>query len=105
MGPNTCHKWKKRHYFIYKDVNKIITNGVSINQITFTKHDELILTDACEAGLGGYNPRTGKGWRFRFHINILEFIASLIGVWLEIRDKKMTYLNILAKTDISSAIG
>ena len=34
--------------------------GISINQITFVKHDEVIYTDACETGLGGYNPRTGK---------------------------------------------
>ena len=87
--------------------------GVSINQITFVQHDVQIYTDACETGLGGYNPRTGKGWRFKlpewmqrqFHINILEFIASVIGIWLEIKNKNIQYLNILAKTDNSSALG
>ena len=87
--------------------------GVSINQITFVKHDEVIYTDACETGLGGYNPRTGKGWRYRlpvwmqkqFHINILEFIASLIGIWIEVKNNKTEHLSILAKTDNSSAVG
>ena len=96
---------------------KILTQasqlGVSINQITFVQYDEMIFTDACETGLGGYNPRTGKGWRLKlplwmqkqFHINVLEFIASTIGVWLEIKNKKLEYLNILARTDNSSAVG
>ena len=87
--------------------------GVSINQITYVKHDEIIFTDACETGLGGYNPRTGKGWRFQlpvwmqrqFHINILEYISSLIGIWLEVMDKNTAYLCLLAKTDNSSAVG
>ena len=85
--------------------------GVSINQITFVQNDEIIFTDACETGLGGYNPRTGKAWRYRlpewmqkqFHINILEFIASLIGIWLKAKENKLRYQNILAKTDNNSA--
>ena len=41
----------------------------------------------------------------QFHINILEFIASLIGIWLEIKESKIQCLSILAKTDNSSAVG
>ena len=38
--------------------------GVSINQITYVKRDIVIFTDACETGIGGYTPMTGKAWRY-----------------------------------------
>jgi len=52
----------------------------------------MILTDAHEYGIEGYNPISGIEWHFRLpelltassHINILEFIASTIDIWLEL---------------------
>ena len=113
-GPQFLSQMEKNDDKLWiKMLTKASQLGVSINQITFVKHDEVIYTDACETGLGGYNPRTGKGWRYRlpvsmqkqFHINILEFIASLIGIWLEVKNKNIELLSILAKTDNSSAVG
>ena len=81
--------------------------------ISFTKPDTTIYTDASSQGMGGYSPRTGKAWRFRllpwmkcqFHTNTLEFIASTIGLWLEIINNDTAYLKILCLTDSSSAVG
>ena len=72
-----------------------------------------IFTDASGRGLGGYNPATGRAWRFKlpewmaksFHINTLEFIASLIGIWIEIIENNIDYFRILNLTDNSSAVG
>ena len=41
----------------------------------------------------------------KIHIHILELIASLIGIWLEMKERKIGYLNILAETNNSSAAG
>ena len=88
--------------------------GISFNNMCFTKHNTMILTDASEWGLGGYNPSTGTAWRFELpiwmresmHINLLEFISCTIGIWLElIRQKDSTFIKIKALTDNSSAVG
>ena len=71
-----------------------------------------IYTDASKHGLGGYNPTTGIGWRYelpsrlaqQLHINVKEFIATLIGVWLEINSTKINYASILCLTDNNSAV-
>ena len=113
-GPQYLSKMEKKDVELWiKMLTRALQIGVSINQITFVQNDEIIFTDACETGLLGYNTRTGKAWQYRlpewmqkqFHINILEFIASLIGIWLEVKDNKLRYLNILAKTDNNSAVG
>ena len=88
-------------------------SGINLNQISYTKEDAVIYTDASGRGLGGYNPQTGQAWRFKipewmarsFHINTLEFMASLIGIWMEIRNNNTEYLRILNLTDNSSAVG
>ena len=114
FGSQFANKMEKNDMKLWlKMLTQASQIGVSINLITFVKNDELIYTDACETGLGGYNPRTGRAWRYRlpfwmqrqFHINILEFIASLIGIWMEIKFSNTPYLSILAKTDNSSALG
>jgi len=58
-------------------------------------------------------PEQEKTLRFRlppwmkcqFHINTLEFIASTIGLWLEIINNDTAYLKILCRTDRSGAVG
>jgi len=42
--------------------------GISFNNMCFTEHNTMILTDASEWGLGGYNPNTGVAWRFELPI-------------------------------------
>lgn len=87
--------------------------GTNINLITFTTWSTRIITDACETGLGGYNIDTGRGWRLplpawmigRFQINFLEFLSSLIGLWLELLTEPPKHHRYLCLTDSSSAVG
>ena len=85
--------------------------GININNVTFTVYDTLIYTDACETGIGGYNPSSGRAWRYKLspqtqnlHINSLEFLAALIGIWLELILRLGQQQKILCMTDNSSAL-
>ena len=65
--------------------------GININLVTFRQPTHAYFSDACPAGLGGYNDR-GKAWRWeiphhlrrRASINMLEHVASIIGPWIDI---------------------
>ena len=117
-GRQPLKKWESDDLNLRKKfITHASTEGVSFDHITFTKHTKTILTDASEYGIGGYNPTTGKAWRFQLptwmresmHINILEFIACLIGIWLEIiyerKSNTDNFIKIKALTDNSSAVG
>ena len=96
-----------------KILGKLGTNGNKHESHCFFKWSVRICTDACEHGLGGWNPITKKGWRIKlpqwmlgkFHINFLEFLASWIGIWIEIINNKEKYARYLCLTDNSCAIG
>ena len=65
------------------DMLKYASNqGVSINLLTSTNSTQAIYTDACEHGIGGFNPQTGQAWRFELPHWAKN--ASFIGLWLEI---------------------
>lgn len=65
--------------------------GISMNLVTYRQPSHLFRSDACEHGLGGYSA-DGLAWRWplpthllsRAHINLLEFMASIICIWLDI---------------------
>ena len=65
--------------------------GVSMNLITFRSPDKIYINDASEHGLGGFATH-GRAWRWhipselqgRAHINLLEFLAQLISIWIDI---------------------
>ncbi len=87
--------------------------GVSMNLLTLRYPSQIVETDASQLGLGGVSSR-GRVWRFeipatlkgRAHINILEFLAVLIGLWLEIEEGALPSLScILAKGDSTTAMG
>jgi hypothetical protein len=67
---------------------------ISLHLITLCSPITYILSDTCEYGLGGYNIYSGRVWRFqlpidcigRAHINTLEFVASVISIWIEIHN-------------------
>lgn len=69
--------------------------------------------DVSQHGFGRYNPSTDQGWRYKlsqtmskhFQINVLEFITTLIGVWLEIIPFTIDYARILCMTDNNNAVG
>ena len=66
-------------------------NGISMNLVTFRTPDKIYINDASEHGLGGFATH-GRAWRWciplklrgRAHINLLEFIAQLISIWIDI---------------------
>ena len=69
-------------------------DGVSMNVITFRKPSICYINDAAEHGLGGFADH-GRAWRFeipdhllgRAHINLLEYIAQVIPIWIDILEK------------------
>ena len=116
FGRQHLKEWETNDLLLWKNfISHAANTGVSFNSIAFTKHNKTILTDASEYGIGGYNPVTGEAWRFclpawmhkHMHINLLEFIACTIGIWLEIKRKPYedSFLKVKALTDNSSAVG
>jgi hypothetical protein len=88
-------------------------DGISLNLITFRRPTHIYRADACDHGIGGYSKR-GRFWRWeippnlrcRASINILEFVASLVGMWLDIIENEILPLScILCMTDNTSSAG
>ena len=114
-GTQKIQRWESDDLKLWQHfLQRTSQQGISFNNICFTRHNQEILTDASEFGLGGFNTTTGKAWRFEIpiwmrktmHINLLEFIACTIGIWLEILDSNnKSFLKIQALTDNSSAVG
>jgi hypothetical protein len=86
--------------------------GISLNNIAFRKPTSIYRLDASEFGLGGYNIITGRAWhwelpinlRLRTSINSLEFISSVINIWIDITLGLIQPEDcILSQTDSSSA--
>jgi hypothetical protein len=92
-----------------------IHQGISLNIISFQRPSYMCWSDACPQGLGGYDHK-GNAWRFKIpessrqsvlhRNNLLEFVASLISVWMAITknytEKETCFL---ALGDNSSAVG
>jgi len=78
--------WK--NYFLPK-----VSDGMSLNLISYRRPSYICWSDACPQGLGGYD-YMGSAWRFHipevtrqkvlYQNNSLEFIASVIAVWIAI---------------------
>jgi hypothetical protein len=83
------HLWLKILVDIAKD-------GISMNLLTYRYPDVIYWSDACNFGIGGYCPR-GNAWRWkiphesqhRAHINLLEFLAEMICIWIVILNKNL----------------
>jgi hypothetical protein len=75
---------------LWKNMLKRATAEVSLNLLVFRIPTHVYRSDACTAGLGGYLA-TGRAWRHiipwnvvgRASINLLEFLGTLIGPWLD----------------------
>jgi len=88
--------------------------GVSLNLLTFRKPTHLYRSDASLHGLSGYNIITGRAWRielpvdcrFRTSLNSLEFIATLIAIWIDKLNEDLPPEScILSQSDSTSASG
>ena len=87
--------------------------GININLVTFRTPTHVYYSDACPAGLGGYNHQ-GIAWRwqiptnlrYRASINMLEHVAATIGPWIDILHKRIPPLScVLSLTDNTTAAG
>ena len=116
FGSQKLQKWEKNNLILWKEfLERTCTEGISTNNIAFTKITSYLITDACEHGMGRINLKSGRAWRFKFpewmskkfHINFLEFLASIVSIWLDIiQDNNQTkYKKYLVLTDNSSAVG
>jgi hypothetical protein len=83
--------------------------GISFNLITLRQPTNIIITDACPKGIGGFSVTTGISWRLDISSysdipnNSLEFLASVVGILLEHDLGHIPDLgNVLAMTDNSS---
>ena len=87
--------------------------GINMNLLTFRIPNAQSKVDACPYGLGGFS-KSGRAWRWkipsklvgRAHINLLEFIACLVAIWLDILEGRTKTLDcILVMGDSTTAIG
>lgn len=84
-----------------------------MNLLTYHLPTHILLADACKQGLGRYSAN-GLSWRCqlpdhlisRAHINLLEFLASILGIWLEILTNGVTQeVCLLCMSDNSTSTG
>ena len=87
--------------------------GVSMNLLTFRLPDITYICDASEYGLEGF-ASDGRGWSYqiperlrnRAHINVLEYLAKIISIWIDLLEgttNSEDYL--LSIGDNTSALG
>ena len=76
--------------------NSLETTSISMNNLVFRKPTIIYRSDACPAGIGGYN-NFGRAWRWhipnylqqRATLNMLEHLSTIIGPWVDIIEKNM----------------
>ena len=87
--------------------------GVNMNTLTFRTPTKVYINDASEHGLGGFADH-GRSWSYvlpeklrgRAHINLLEFLAQLVSVWIDRIEKRLDPLDcILAMGDSTACMG
>eukprot|EP00956_Cyclotella_meneghiniana_P032130 scaffold86951_cov48-Cyclotella_meneghiniana.AAC.2 len=69
-------------------------NGISINSVIFRTPTSISISDACETGMGGYDPLSGNMWRHEFSeieqraftLNTKEFLAAQISQELTLKN-------------------
>jgi len=79
---------------LWKDFLVVAHTGINLNLLTTQEPNNILRTDACEHGLGGYSLKTGRAWRWeiplhlrwRKSINFLEFLACVVGIMLSIEE-------------------
>jgi hypothetical protein len=87
--------------------------GVSMNSLVYQRPSIVYRSDSCPHGLGGYSSN-GRAWRwyipedllFRATNNLLEHIASIITVWIDVLEGNLHPEDcILSMTDSSTSEG
>ena len=110
------HALNKRTKADFKLAEKFLIRaraGVNLNLITFRKPNLIYINDACEHGIGGFATH-GRAWswvipealRGRAHINLLEFMAQLVSIWIDDIEKRIKPLDcLLGMGDNTAAMG
>ena len=89
------------------------TLGMSINNLIFCSPSHFCWADSCPFRLGGYTVE-GRVWRFytlpslrsENTNNVLEFMAQIITIWVDILENRMPQLScIIACSNNASAVG
>ena len=88
-------------------------DGLSMNSITFRAPNKTYINDASEHGLGGFACH-GRAWswtipeklRGRAHINLLEFMAQLISIWIDDLEGRIQQMDcLLGMGDNTASMG
>ena len=65
--------------------------GILMNLITYCEPTRIYLTDACKIGMGGFSSKgRARRWQIpkeywgRGHINLFEFCAEIVSIWINI---------------------
>ena len=102
-----------RYLQIWKRFMSYAKYGISINNIVYRRPTHIWWDDSCPTVIGGVS-LIGKAYRYNLprHIqgqvsnNALEFLASMVGCWVDILDRYVTPQScMLALTNNSSACG
>ena len=87
--------------------------GINMNLITFRCPSKIYINDASEHGLGGFATH-GRAWSYiipdhlqgRAHINLLEFLAQLISIWIDFIEQRIQPLDcLLGMGDNTASMG
>jgi hypothetical protein len=81
---------------LWLQILEIAKEGVSMNLLTYRYPETIYWSDACNYGIGGYSSK-GCAWRWkipaelqnRAHINLLEFLAKVICIWIDILNENL----------------
>ena len=112
-----CIQMTKVNWLTLKDLSfwKIklwrAQQGIPLNLLVYREPTHCYKADACEIGLGGYN-LAGHAWVWkipidlqnRASINLLELLASLVGMWVDQLEQNLSPLSCcLCESDSTSA--
>ena len=98
---------------LFLRVINLAKTGISMNLLTFRLPTHVYRSDACPAGLGGYNNK-GRAWRFpippnlqgRALIKLLERLGCAIGPRVDLKEGQLPAFScILSITDSTTAEG
>ena len=87
--------------------------GINMNLMTFRSPNKIYINDASEHGLGGFATH-GRAWAYtipeklqgRAHINLLEFLAQLVSIWIDVIEKRIEPLDcLLGMGDNTASMG
>ena len=90
-----------------------VNKGVSMNLLTFRKPNIAYICDASEYNIGSFSSY-GRAWSYiilaelrnRSHINILEYLAQIVSIWIDIIEGRTNKQDcILTMGDNTGALG